>query len=62
MMIIVEVYVYFARRKDKKYVVFLLTLDKTSEFYDELCLYIYILIMTSIQGGPDDSVTLGSVE
>jgi hypothetical protein len=52
MMIIVDGYVYFALRKGKKLIVFLI-LDETSELYDELCLYIYILIliMTSIQGG-----------
>ncbi len=40
MMSIVDVYVYFARRKEKKNVSFLLILDKASELYDELCLYI----------------------
>jgi hypothetical protein len=52
MMIIVDVYVYFARRKEKEKHCFLrLILDETSELYDGLCLYIYILMMASIQEG-----------
>ncbi len=51
MMIIVDIYFYVARRKEKKELFFLLILDKTFEWYDKLCLYSYILIMNSIQGG-----------